>query len=119
MSLPSSKKLLEKALENKHLDVNQLHTKTYELMLFYINKYYESKADARATFQTTTVKRLGQLDAVGSTPKGHPPQSSKPLPQRAKNINIEKKNDGATCLFLETLPLQLWRQQRLCLFLKQ
>jgi hypothetical protein len=30
--------------------------------------------------------RFGKLDAVGSTPKGHP-QSSEPLPQRTKPAN--------------------------------
>lgn len=45
--IPSSRELIEEALEeNLDIDVNALHTKTFELMINYRSKYYESKVDA-------------------------------------------------------------------------
>lgn len=46
MSIPSSRNLIEEALQSDpNLDVNDLHSKTFELMIYYRSKYYESKAD--------------------------------------------------------------------------
>jgi hypothetical protein len=47
---------------------------------------------APRTFQTTTndAKRLGKLDAVGSTPKGHPPilRASPSAPETYKKLDV-------------------------------
>jgi len=45
--LPSSRDLIEEALQqNPDIEVNGLHSKTFELMISYRSKYYESKVDA-------------------------------------------------------------------------
>jgi len=47
MSIPASKELIEEALQSDpNLDVNRLHSKTFELMIYYRSTYYESKVDA-------------------------------------------------------------------------
>ena len=46
-AMPSSRELIEEALRsNPNIDVNALHAKTFELMINYRSKYYESKVDA-------------------------------------------------------------------------
>jgi len=46
MSIPSSRELIEEALQsNTSIDVNELHSRTFELMKRYRSKYYESKVD--------------------------------------------------------------------------
>ena len=47
MSIPSSRDLIEEALQsNPNFDVNELHSRTFELMIHYRLIYYESKVDA-------------------------------------------------------------------------
>ena len=47
MSIPSSRQLIEEAIQSDpNLDVNALHSRTFELMMHYRSKYYESKVDA-------------------------------------------------------------------------
>ena len=47
MSIPSSRQLIEEAIQSDpNLDVNALHSRTFELMIHYRSKYYESKVDA-------------------------------------------------------------------------
>lgn len=47
MSIPKSQELIEEALHSDpDADVNELHSKTFELMINYRSKYYESKVDA-------------------------------------------------------------------------
>lgn len=46
-AIPSSRELIKEALQsNPNIDVNALHAKTFELMINYRSKYYESKVDA-------------------------------------------------------------------------
>lgn len=46
-AIPSSRELVEESLQsNSNVDVNALHAKTFELMIDYRSKYYESKVDA-------------------------------------------------------------------------
>lgn len=46
-AIPSAKKLIEEALQSDpNLDVNALHSNTFELMIHYRSIYYESKVDA-------------------------------------------------------------------------
>jgi len=45
--IPSARDLVREALQrNPNLDLNSLHSATYELMMEYKSKYYESKVDA-------------------------------------------------------------------------
>jgi hypothetical protein len=45
--IPSARKLVREALgEDSNLDVNSLHRRTYDLMINYRSRYYESKVDA-------------------------------------------------------------------------
>lgn len=47
MSIPSSRQLIEEAIQSDpNFDVNALHSRTFELMIHYRSKYYESKVDA-------------------------------------------------------------------------
>jgi hypothetical protein len=46
-SIPSSKELIEEASRgNPNIELNALHARTFELMINYRSKYYESKVDA-------------------------------------------------------------------------
>lgn len=45
--IPSSKDLVNEALtKHPNLDINQLHAKVFELMVFYREKYYQSEVDS-------------------------------------------------------------------------
>jgi hypothetical protein len=45
--IPSARALVSEALkEDPNLDVNSLHQRTYDLMINYRSRYYESKVDA-------------------------------------------------------------------------
>jgi hypothetical protein len=60
MSIPSSRELIGEALQSDpNLDVNNLHSKTFELMIYYRSRYYESKVDtflSRLTLQDIPVE---------------------------------------------------------------
>jgi hypothetical protein len=46
-AIPSARELVKEVLsENPNLDVNALHQRTYELMIHYRSRYYESRVDA-------------------------------------------------------------------------
>jgi len=45
-SIPSAKEILKEALKfDQNVDVNTLHAKTFEVLLLYRSKYYETKVD--------------------------------------------------------------------------
>lgn len=73
MSIPSSKELLKEALRgNSEIDVNRLHGRTFELMIHYRSKYYESKVDA-------FLSRLSLLDVPSEIKKRLREEMLKPV----------------------------------------